>query len=78
MDLLRTAAEPLQDALPAIGRKSFPGMSADEADVFELGFWAGAMAHALATTEGTISADELAERIEAEIKRIVLDRDEVS
>jgi hypothetical protein len=78
MDHLRTAAKPLQDMLPAIGRKSFSGMSADEVDAFTLGFWAGAMAHALTTTEEAISADELAERIEVEMKRIELGGDQAN
>jgi hypothetical protein len=69
MELLKATAEQLDAALPVIGQKSFPGMSADEVDAFTLGFYAGAMAHELIAA-GEEAPDAIAGRIEAEIKRI--------
>ena len=78
MDLLGGTAEPLEQALPAIGQRSFPGLSAHDVDAFTLGYWAGAMAHALATSDEAISADEIAGRLEAEYERIASDGDDAS
>jgi len=77
MDLFKAAAEPLEAALPVIGQKSFPGMSADEVDAFTIGFYAGAMAHELIVTGEANSPDEIAERIEAELKRMHQEDDEL-
>lgn len=70
MNLLNSIAEPLEAALPAIGQRSFPGMSADEVDAFTLGFYAGAMAYELISVGEANSPDEIAERLEAEWTRI--------
>jgi DUF1680 family protein len=73
MDLLRAVQEPLVAALPVIGQKSFPGMSADEVDAFSLGYYAGAMAYELISTGEANLPDKIAERVEAEIANIQLD-----
>ena len=70
MEIFSPLVGTLEDALAGLRRGSFPGMSSEEADAFSLGFWAGAMALAIGTTEETITADELAERVETELKRI--------
>lgn len=70
MDILKSAADQLEAALPVIGQKSFPGMSGDEADAFTVGYYTGAMAHALITRETLESAEEIAERVDAEMVRI--------
>ena len=57
---------PLGKALAGLRRKRFPGMSADEADAFELGFWAGAVALAIGSEDETISGDEIGDTIKGE------------
>ena len=52
---------PLGEALARLRRKKFPGMSTDEADAFELGFWAGAVAFAIGLSDDVISEDETAD-----------------
>jgi hypothetical protein len=78
MEILKEAADPLEAALPMIGQKSFPGMSADEVDAFTLGYYTGAVAHALVTRENVVSVDEIAERVDAEMTRIEHDGDEAT
>jgi hypothetical protein len=73
MEILKEAAHPLAAALPVIGQKSFPGMSTDEVDAFTLGYYTGAVAHALVTRENVESVDEIAERVDAELTRIEQD-----
>ena len=58
-----------------IGRKSFPGMSADEVDAFSLGYYAGAMAYKLISTGEANLPDDIAGRVEAEFAHIQLDDD---
>lgn len=67
MNLLKAVQEPLLAALPAIGRKSVPGMSADEVDAFSLGYYAGAIAYELIVTGEATLPDDIADRVEAEM-----------
>jgi predicted transcriptional regulator len=53
-------------------------MSADEVDAFTLGYYTGAVAHALVTRENVESVDEIAERVDAEMTRIERDGDEAT
>lgn len=76
MNLLGPSVETLKDALSILRRTSFPGMSDDEADMFKLGFWSGAMALAIEATTDAISAEEIAGRVEAEVRRIEAGADE--
>lgn len=78
MQLLNAVQAPLVLALPAIGEKSFPGMSADEVDAFTLGCYAGAMAYELIATGEATLPGEIAQRVEAEIAEIQLDDDEMT
>jgi hypothetical protein len=70
MKLLNAVADPLEAALPEIGQTSFPGMSADEVDAFTLGYYAGAMAYEVISAGEATSPTEVAELLEAELKRI--------
>ena len=76
MGLLQAVEKPLVEALPVVGQKSFPGMSADEVDAFSLGYFAGAMAYELISTGEADLPDEIAARVEAEIAHMQLDDDQ--
>ena len=78
MHLLNAVQKPLVAALPVIGQKSVPGMSASEFDAFSLGYYAGAMAYELISTGEATLPDDIAERVETELVHLQLDDDEVS
>jgi hypothetical protein len=73
-ELLGRVAPTLQKVLPHL-KSAFPGFSTDEADAFEIGFWAGGMALAIAERSEALSASDIAERVNAEFARIEADGD---
>jgi hypothetical protein len=68
MDVLGDVAIGLDDVQELLSA-SLPGMSDTEAEAFSLGFWAGAMAHAIAMTTGG-PPEEIAAHVDMEIRRI--------
>ena len=70
MDMFTPLASTLDDVRDEVRSGSFPGMSSDESDAFSLGFWAGAMALAIGATEDNLTAVQIAERVESELRRI--------
>jgi hypothetical protein len=69
IDLLGPVAPTLQEVVPHL-KGGFPGFSPDEADAFEIGFWAGSIAHAIAEHSEGLAPYEIATRVNAEFARI--------
>jgi hypothetical protein len=69
METIGPLADTMDATLTTL-RRSFPGMSSDEWDAFVLGYWGGAMAFGINAGEENLTSADVADRIEAELKRI--------